>query len=262
MKTLLSLLLLAGAAEAQLPFPGPNILAFDIFGLIELLQRFNIFARVINNGCRTVPSVQNFDANAVFSRNYFVQMSQPGLRFNLENQFNCVFLEVIPTDGLPNGYSFTQSNFAIDDDGEFIGAVDRSVDPPVVSVAGSRLCLAPLATNPSKFLSNLCDLPSFLGIDFWVVAAEPDFIITIGGQPTIRNPDDGTCSNDTSGFGAGIFISTADRVPSSAVMQAALDRAQALGLDTSVLEVVDQDNSGGPGPACDTLNTPRGNPIS
>lgn len=261
----LPLVLAAGLlsqAQAQIDFAiAPNLARIDVFGLVAFFQRFDFFGlfnRFFFNGCRTLNSVENFDAIVFFSRPYFVQLVQPGEGFNREDELNCVVTDSFFRAGLQNGYTISLNNFAVSDGGDLIGAVDRSVEPPVVSAAEPLLCLVQTTTNPSKFISNVCFIPPLLGVDLWVVASEPDYIILTGGQPTVDRGD-GFCSNDASGQNAGILIGTPETFPDPSVIDAALQRAMDLGLDTDVLLPVDQENSDGT--PCTEFNTPRGDPF-
>ena len=230
----------------------PNFAAFDIFGLVEFLKNsdlFGFFPTFVNNGCQTLNSVEDFDSEDFFSRPYFAQFVQEGEQFNTADSLNCVVNDNILRDDLPLGYTIGANNFALFDNGEISGVTD--IDPIL-------LCLVPTPANPSKFLSNVCFVPPFLGIDLWVVANEPDYVIFTSGQTTL-NTGNG-CINDLSGFDAGVIIGTPETFPSQATLDAAFAKARELGIDPDALVRVDQDNSD-TGPPCNTFTTPRGVPF-
>lgn len=227
------------------PFPiAINFEAVPLFAQLRALLRFLDFFGIIfaplNDGCQETVVVDSFDLDDVFSQPFYPVMLQPN-DFLPVDRLNCVVADDIVTGGLPNGYQVDITNFVIDGDGNIFGPDS----PPS--------CAGPTVT-PGKLLTGLCDLPQILGRDFWFIAVDEEFVITVGGQLDVNNGN-GYCSNDVSGGTGGIILAARG---SPGISSGAMDRAMAIfeeqKIDTSVLVTVNQGSIGGK--ACTSFDLP------
>lgn len=181
--------------------------------------------------CKELTTVEDFDINAYASAKWYVQQ-QMEIVYLPKEENNCVTAEYTVKDK-PTfwGYTVGVYNSAQDADGDENGGDLCAIVDPDYDVA-SKLAVAPCFFPPRWFAGP-----------YWVVGYDEaeGWALVSGGQPD-KPTQDGLCATGRGWNDSGLWIFTRAQERDEELVNKVRAFAEDAGIDTSVLNDVDQSN--------------------